>query len=574
MSTQTLGFCGKLPTNGDFVQRRVPADFSQGWDAWLEQGLHAAQLELGERWLRSYEAAPAWRFALAPNVCGRAGVCGLMLPSMDRVGRQFPLTVVRTLAAGERPLQALCGDSSWFEALEALLMMTARGSIGSLEQFDQGLQKLPPPASAARAPEPLAASGDQALPDPQSLLQLMAALAQDALASKSKTPSYWWTRGSQVLGASFRWRGGLPQVREFSRWLSDPGRVPQTATLLPADIPFEDLLAGSAEPDPVVERAPPRAARPEAVAASTAPELAPIDDPLALFGGGELAPAIASRVEDLIEEPRAPEESVPGESAPEMISTGWLNAMSEETAAAPADSFLSAAVSDRGKRRKSNQDAYLDAAPRQLWAVADGLGGWKDGEKASRMVVEALASIPKTAALAERVRAGENALAEVNRQLHARAADLLEPVESGSTVVAMFGVDDQLAILWAGDSRAYRLRGGRLEQLTRDHSLAQAALDANEGAHDGDSESIPDSIITRAIGAGRALEVEVQYHSAQAGDRYLLCSDGLYRELALDVLQALLRQGTPADICERMRARVLDGPASDNLTAVVIECRG
>lgn len=568
MADLTVGFCGKLPTNGDFIQRRVAPDFSQAWDTWLERCLHEAQTELRERWLDVYLAAPAWRFALAPGACGRAGLCGVLVPSMDKVGRHFPMTVVRTLAPGERVLQSACGDVIWFESVEALVLEAVHGAVQSLEHFDQRLQGVAPARVLATSRELLAAAGNEALSSPHALAEIAGAIAHEALAQKTKTPlTYWWTKGSDVLAPSFRWRAGLPQTQEFSRWLNDRDRVPAAARAPPASAPsaFGDLLGASVIADEPVARVAVSEPRIQAIT-PPASGLAPIDDPLALFG--DAAP-IQQTSEGSLTDLIAPE--------PEVRSTGWVETFrgrSELPAAITADSFVSAAISDRGKRRKLNQDAYLDAPQRQLWAVADGLGGWKEGDKAARMVVEALASISDSLALEDRVRAGQIALAEVNRQLHARADDLLEPVESGSTVVAMLALEDQLAFLWAGDSRAYRFRGGRLEQLTRDHSLVQAALDDFNGATDGDSGAIPDSVITRAVGAERGLELDAVYHSAQAGDRYLLCSDGLYRELASAHLQTLMGQGTPAQVCEQLLEKVLAGSASDNLTAIVIECRG
>ncbi|HEX7686978.1 MAG TPA: type VI secretion system-associated protein TagF, partial [Burkholderiaceae bacterium] len=89
----TCGFYGKLPSEGDFVSRRLPWEFTSAWDDWLQQGMQASRGALGERWLELYLSAPVWRFQLAPGVCGPLAWRGLFFASVDRVGRYFPLTL-------------------------------------------------------------------------------------------------------------------------------------------------------------------------------------------------------------------------------------------------------------------------------------------------------------------------------------------------------------------------------------------------------------------------------------------------------------------------------------------------
>ena len=89
------GFYGKVPTRGDFVSRRLPWTFVDPWDRWLQGGLACSRDQLGDAWLEVYLTSPVWRFALTPGVCGDAGWIGIVLPSVDRVGRYFPLTVAR-----------------------------------------------------------------------------------------------------------------------------------------------------------------------------------------------------------------------------------------------------------------------------------------------------------------------------------------------------------------------------------------------------------------------------------------------------------------------------------------------
>ncbi|HEX7639444.1 MAG TPA: type VI secretion system-associated protein TagF, partial [Burkholderiaceae bacterium] len=100
-----FGFYGKLPGEGDFVSRRLPWEFTSAWDDWMQQGLVASRHALGGRWLELYLSAPVWRFQIAAGVCGPLAWRGLFFPSVDRVGRYFPLTLACAdpAAAPSRP---------------------------------------------------------------------------------------------------------------------------------------------------------------------------------------------------------------------------------------------------------------------------------------------------------------------------------------------------------------------------------------------------------------------------------------------------------------------------------------
>ncbi len=89
-----VGLYGKLPTHGDFLRRRVADDFVDAWDPWLQHCIADSRAALGEQWLETYLTSPVWRFALGAHVCGAATVAGIIVPSVDRVGRYFPLTLV------------------------------------------------------------------------------------------------------------------------------------------------------------------------------------------------------------------------------------------------------------------------------------------------------------------------------------------------------------------------------------------------------------------------------------------------------------------------------------------------
>lgn len=134
--------------------------------------------------------------------------------------------------------------------------------------------------------------------------------------------------------------------------------------------------------------------------------------------------------------------------------------------------YVCAAASDVGRVRTTNQDAFAAIGASGVWAVADGMGGYRDGDVASRMVCEALLSITAAGALEEMIDAIRSSLTEVNGRLHAAAIREIDPVVSGSTVAVFLVRRTACAVVWAGDSRVYRFRHGRLAQLTTDHTWA------------------------------------------------------------------------------------------------------
>ena len=146
------GFFGKFPSHGDFVARRLPAGFLQPWDAWLQAGLADSLDRLGDAWLPTYLNSPIWRFALCVGVCGPQAWGGVLMPSVDRVGRYFPLTIavglddLATHGSGCRPPSA-----TLYASLEAMAL-AALGDGFSLPAFDASLLALAPAGAAAEIP--------------------------------------------------------------------------------------------------------------------------------------------------------------------------------------------------------------------------------------------------------------------------------------------------------------------------------------------------------------------------------------------------------------------------------------
>src|ERR1700739_3155085 len=114
MPAVIAGFYGKLPARGDFVRSGLPRDFTDPWDAWLAQAIAGSRTRMGDDWLPAFLEAPVWRFVLAPGLCGERAVLGLVLPSVDRAGRYFPLTFAALFDEG-----SAVADAAWLDRCEA-----------------------------------------------------------------------------------------------------------------------------------------------------------------------------------------------------------------------------------------------------------------------------------------------------------------------------------------------------------------------------------------------------------------------------------------------------------------------
>jgi serine/threonine protein phosphatase Stp1 len=230
------------------------------------------------------------------------------------------------------------------------------------------------------------------------------------------------------------------------------------------------------------------------------------------------------------------------------------------------------ALTDVGAVRKHNEDNMLARPDAGLWAVADGAGGHAAGEVASGMIVDALQHLPASLGAGELLSGIRVTIAQVHAALREEAARRGGNVMIASTFVGLMIRDRHFACLWAGDSRAYLLRGGVLQQITRDHSLVQELVDAGSLRPE-EAETHPHAnVITRAVGADDdALELDKVIGQAQPGDRFLLCSDGLSKTLSEQEIQGLLGAPDGVPPTELLIAAALAHRVNDNVTAVVVE---
>ena len=231
--------------------------------------------------------------------------------------------------------------------------------------------------------------------------------------------------------------------------------------------------------------------------------------------------------------------------------------------------WTSGGETHQGRVREINQDAFLNRPELGLWAVADGMGGHSDGAHASRSIIEALAALPRPKLLGRAALTVKEALGVVNRRLLDDAARLNSDL-IGSTVVAVVAVGGHYAVLWTGDSRAYRLRHGELIKLTTDHSAVQALVDSGQVQPEQGALHPSANVLVHAVGSEDRLRVDLRVDRLHAGDRLLLCSDGLYRELSEREIGDLLLEHDPSTCPGELVRRACEHGGRDNVTAVVV----
>jgi PPM family protein phosphatase len=231
-------------------------------------------------------------------------------------------------------------------------------------------------------------------------------------------------------------------------------------------------------------------------------------------------------------------------------------------------------VSDAGKVRRNNEDAYLAGEGRDetLLAIADGIGGFEAGEVASRIAIEALKELEPDAPF-------ETAIREANRRIltFGRGDERLSGM--GTTIVAVrFGGTRErpvAEVAHVGDSRAYLLRGGNLRPLTEDHSLVAELVRSGELTRDQAAEHPQKNLITRALGAEEEVDVDTAVLPVEAGDRILLCSDGLSDMVPEGRISEILVDSPddPETTARRLLSAALDAGGTDNVTVVVVDLK-
>lgn len=237
--------------------------------------------------------------------------------------------------------------------------------------------------------------------------------------------------------------------------------------------------------------------------------------------------------------------------------------------------WSSAAATHVGAVREVNEDNQIEKPELGLWVVADGMGGHSAGDVASSMVVDELSTVRRTGTNEEFIESVIEVLSITNQKLRQLAFQKFDKqTVMGTTVAALIIHANRYTILWAGDSRVYRYRSRQLEQLTRDHSQVNDMLDSGLLSADEVEDHPLANVITRAIGAAQTLNLERIDGEIKHGDIFMLCSDGLNKELSDQEIAPFFRSGDVDEINKALIHSALVRGAQDNITAIAVRIEG
>ena len=228
MSTATVthntGYYGKVPVLGDFIKHNLPRSFIEPWDDWLQQAINASKMQLGENWLDTYLTSPIYRFALSPGICSDHCWQGVMMPSVDRVGRYFPMTLCRKNEAGTNPLTLALDEKAWFDRAQQLIQWALEDDFDTLKFNDQ-LNNLEIDGLIVDSKQETGNSDNRHLAlrwgtSPEvDLITRMPEMLHKVLLECSFAYSVWWTDGSEEVEPSILICQGLPPLNSATALL-------------------------------------------------------------------------------------------------------------------------------------------------------------------------------------------------------------------------------------------------------------------------------------------------------------------------------------------------------------------
>ncbi len=584
----TLGFFGKIPLTGDFIHRRMNSVFMNRWDEWLKINILHSQNKLGERWLPNYSQSPMWRFCIAPGIFDDKAYTGIMIPSVDSVGRYFPLTVVQAIDVETIPFILSAKANQWFQQIEDLLLDLLEGYEPDLKSFDakitalkaqwiEGLPKLPTNLCSMDKSFNLQLEVSSADSINHSLSSLM---LQNLLDTK-KTFTFWWNEGSQAYQPNILISDKLPAKDHFCALLDGSWQEHQWLTLPFASPEIEKLAE-----EEIVEKSLTDIMSPSLDKAAQQAQTISIINNTSI--------TVAELDEDITEN-FASENFAVDAYADETYEIKTLNSLSDLNVDIDIDDITitplarpKAAVAtyhrpknfktlpesfgftDPGNSRKENEDALLLKPSAGLWLIADGMGGHSFGSYASQLVVNRIAATDTSGTIEQALNKIHIALQDVNTHL-VKYAQQHEQGVCGSTVIGMLMSNNTCVFFWAGDSRLYLVRDQRISQLSKDHSVEQEKIDKGLIEKD-DPNFTGKNLITRAVGGDHQLDLEISYHQPQPGDQFFLCSDGVYNEISEQEIEKIINMPNSAkERCLTMNEEVISRAARDNFTGIIIE---
>ncbi len=242
--------------------------------------------------------------------------------------------------------------------------------------------------------------------------------------------------------------------------------------------------------------------------------------------------------------------------------------------------YSAAAATDRGRKRQSNEDAFAYSVEHGVYLVCDGMGGAAAGEIASSLAVDETLKhltrrIGSGVEAADLGQLAEEAIVIANDAIYQRAERNYKLSGMGTTLVGLIVDDRRVLVFNVGDSRCYLLRNSRIEQLTLDHSLVEEQFRLGRMTRSEALRSPLKNVITRALGTQSRVTPDVFEREAEPGDLFLLCSDGLTRELSDTKIESILCcDHTLAVLCSKLVEAAVNAGGHDNITCLLVRVEG
>lgn len=521
------GFFGKLPATGDFVQRRLPAAFTEVWDRHFEQAVSASRARLGEAWSAAWSEGAVWRYVLPAGICGNQAWAGIAGPASDRVGRCFPMTLAAPLD-GPAAIAEVLRNQAWFAAAERV-HGEGQGGLG-VDAFDARVTALPDPLSPVtelhisvprldwhaadhwRLPLPLGGVDGGFL---VSLWQQMQAVPGLAL---------WWTTGAPRMPPSALVTRGLPE----------PARYAGMLDVACADAPWPAAGVAAAASAPTFAPAPvsaPAAAQATAPAV-VAPLIAPVAPPAV-----RLPDDLSDLLGDLAPPPPAVVPST-AETTVRAVDSGGARALHRH------DCALTVVVADDGTPDPRRQAAA---------AVSELVGRFVPSDFVAGM------------------QALRTRLLVLHSRLQPMAAEPAGSVQEDGAVIAVHVTGRWADLLRIGSASAWHWHAGRLRSLFASAGEAAPVEGAGLGGELDDLLFSRTSPVAPGLGSPGQLSCDEVVCEIEPGDRLLLLATRALAELASPLLAEALALPTPMAACAHVARAVGLGPDAASWPLAVIE---
>jgi type VI secretion system protein ImpM len=535
-----VGFFGKLPGAGDFVQRRLPAEFVDRWDAHFQYAVAASREKLGEQWQETWHASPSWRFVLSPGVCGESAWAGVMAPAADRVGRCFPMVMAASLGADAAACSRTLRESQrWFDALEYIHAEARKNSLGA-DAFDTRLCNIPGPLQVTRGDPVATLQGTDWRTSPLWRMPLRGHSHDEtfleALWSQATTTGarwcLWWSGGARAVPASAMLTEGLPAPASYVAFL-DAARADESWRTLRAfggststlAAPRPPAAAPAVSPEPVADRP----------VASASPRQVLLPDDLSGFLDGIGEPA-AAPIDDL---------TVPG----------FARARAERVASSPAPP-APAQIAHAEPARVEAPATSTGSSAGAVYRSPDGAltvlaadDGAHDPRCCGAATAQAVAAAMQQGDFSGGMQKLRERLLARHDALHATGEDLIDPVMEDAAVVALHTTGRWAAVLRIGTGEVWQWRRGQMRPVFVEEVGPQAGVDTLLRATRA-------SVATGLGGSGEA-EYDEMVCAVEPGDRFLLLATR--RLVGLD--QNLLAQALAMPDREAARALVAHASA-------------